>query len=108
MLPAVCLKAYPDTNPQFSALFPMPDRNNLRQSGVWPHPCNVRYFGPVSLLRPARRRAPSILRCMNLSRVQFVGLLVLVSLAGPGQAPVAPAQTPALAQGTPKDGPAST
>src|SRR5580658_5434484 len=86
----------------------MSDRNNLRQSGVWPHPCNVRYFGAVSLLRPARRRVPSILRGMNLSRAQFVCLLVLASLVATAQAPVAPAQAPALAQATPKDGPAST
>src|ERR1700683_4335028 len=91
-----------------SALFPMPARNNLRQTGIWPHPCNVSNFGPVSLLRPARRRVPSILRCMSLSRVQFVGLLVLVSLVATGQAPIAPAQAPAFGQGTPKDGPASS
>src|SRR3984885_6221423 len=91
-----------------SALFPMLARNNLRQTGIWPHPCNVSNFGPVSLLRPARRRVPSILRCMSLSRVQFVGLLVLVSLVATGQAPIAPAQAPAFGQGTPKDGPASS
>ena len=45
---------------------------------------------------------------MNLSRVQFVGLLVLVSLVATGQAPIAPAQAPAFAQGTPKHGPASS
>jgi LmbE family N-acetylglucosaminyl deacetylase len=61
----------------------------LRQTGGRPHPCNVRYTGPVSLLRPSRRCAPSIFHGLHFPGTQFVCFLAIFSLATSAQRPVA-------------------
>src|SRR5579862_1793444 len=81
----------PDTQPANSPLPLL--RKNLRQSGGRPHPCRVRHSGPLSLLRPSRRRASFIFQNLYFLGAKIVCFLVIFSLLGRAQSPAAKPST---------------
>jgi LmbE family N-acetylglucosaminyl deacetylase len=59
----------------------------LRRSGARPHPCSVRYSGPVSLW-PARRRVSSIFHRLYFQAAKCVHFLAILPLIATTQSPV--------------------
>ena len=60
---------------------------NLRQTGLRPHPCNVRPPGPVSLPRRLRRGVPFILPHLHRFGLALVCFCIALVLAAQAQAP---------------------